>query len=105
MDEQNYYQVKNNNLKDVSFTLQEYSFQITLRQQWNDKRLSFKNRIFGMEGKQDVSAKTFFFRFSPRSRHNSLSSAENVTGRDTLHGNSRLRPRHTVKFWKNFGQF
>jgi len=29
----------------------EYSFQITLRQQWNDGRLSFKNRIFGMEDK------------------------------------------------------
>jgi len=29
----------------------EYSFQITLRQQWNDGRLSYKNRIFGMEDK------------------------------------------------------
>ena len=31
--------------------LQEYSFQITLRQQWNDGRLKFKDRIVGMEGK------------------------------------------------------
>merc|ERR1719158_1766585 len=29
----------------------EYSFQITLRQQWNDGRLSFKDKLFGMEDK------------------------------------------------------
>lgn len=29
----------------------EYSFQITLRQQWNDGRLSFKKKLFGMEDK------------------------------------------------------
>lgn len=31
--------------------LQEYSFQITLRQQWNDGRLSFRDKLYGMEGK------------------------------------------------------
>lgn len=29
----------------------EYSFQITLRQQWNDNRLQFKNKLLGMEDK------------------------------------------------------
>ena len=33
--------------------LQEYSFQITLRQQWNDNRLAFKNKLRdGMAGKR-----------------------------------------------------
>ena len=31
---------------------QEYSFQITMRQQWNDKRLNFKHRLKGqLKGK------------------------------------------------------
>ena len=34
------------------FFLQEYSFQITLRQQWNDVRLKFKDKLQkGHEGK------------------------------------------------------
>ena len=38
-------------------SLQEYSFQITLRQQWNDNRLAFKNKLTkaGMEGKTAVN--------------------------------------------------
>lgn len=36
------------NIDDVKM---EYSFQITLRQQWNDGRLQFKNRLYGMEDK------------------------------------------------------
>ena len=36
------------------FILQEYSFQITLRQQWNDGRLSFKDKLLGMEGKYNT---------------------------------------------------
>jgi len=34
--------------------LQEYSFQITLRQQWNDGRLSFKDKLLGMEGNYEM---------------------------------------------------
>ena len=47
--------------RNVIFLLQEYSFQITLRQQWNDGRLSFKNRIFGMEGKLKAQLKYYVF--------------------------------------------
>lgn len=34
-------------INDSFFTFQEYSFQITMRQQWNDKRLNFKNKLKG----------------------------------------------------------
>ena len=35
-------------LLDENFLMfQEYSFQITLRQQWNDKRLKFKEKLEG----------------------------------------------------------
>ena len=35
-------------LFDENFLMfQEYSFQITLRQQWNDKRLKFKEKLEG----------------------------------------------------------
>ena len=76
--------------RNVIFLLQEYSFQITLRQQWNDGRLSFKNRIFGMEGK--LKAQLKYYVFSSRNFFSFL--AKNVTGRDTLHGwsSSTLKP-------------
>ena len=39
--------------KRLLLVLQEYSFQITLRQQWNDNRLAFKNKLRdGMAGKR-----------------------------------------------------
>ena len=28
--------------------VQEYSFQITMRQQWNDKRLRYKDKLIGI---------------------------------------------------------
>ena len=31
----------------ILFVWQEYSFQITMRQQWNDKRLAYKERLQG----------------------------------------------------------
>ena len=34
-------------INDTFFTFQEYSFQITMRQQWNDKRLNFKSKLKG----------------------------------------------------------
>ena len=40
-------------LNALILVLQEYSFQITLRQQWNDNRLAFKNKLRdGMAGKR-----------------------------------------------------
>ena len=32
-------------IHDYILILQEYSFQITMRQQWNDKRLRYKERL------------------------------------------------------------
>ena len=36
-----------NKLDDCPLFDQEYSFQITMRQQWNDKRLAYKERLQG----------------------------------------------------------
>ena len=37
---------------------QEYSFQITMRQQWNDKRLAYKNRLnMVMAGKNRLTGR------------------------------------------------
>ena len=40
---------------------QEYSFQITLRQQWNDKRLRFKEKLegYGVEEGKKSQANSF----------------------------------------------
>lgn len=38
------------NLSLSLFASQEYSFQITLRQEWHDNRLGYTERIYGMEG-------------------------------------------------------
>ena len=48
----------------IIYITQEYSFQITMRQQWNDKRLNFKDRLKGhlkgKAGRLQITVLTFY---------------------------------------------
>ena len=42
-------------LQSNAFVFQEYSFQITLRQQWNDKRLRYQEKLPGFGVQEGIA--------------------------------------------------
>lgn len=67
----------------------EYSFQITLRQQWNDGRLSFKDKLFGMEASQPGFK-------SDKIRYLTMTDSTKVWMPDTFFRNEKIGRFHNI---------
>lgn len=67
----------------------EYSFQITLRQQWNDGRLSFKDKLLGMEALHNV-------KLTDKIKYLTMTDSTKVWMPDTFFRNEKIGRFHSI---------
>ena len=80
----------------ISLILQEYHFQITLRQNWNDKRLEFKQQL--AKGGQGKSLLSLFvkYKFSDKIKYLTMTDAKKVWMPDTFFRNEKIGRFHNI---------
>ena len=76
--------------------LQEYHFQITLRQNWNDKRLEFKQQL--ARGGQGTSFSFLFvkLKISDKIKYLTMTDAKKVWMPDTFFRNEKIGRFHNI---------
>lgn len=81
----------------ISLILQEYHFQITLRQNWNDKRLEFKQQLAkGGQGGTNLLSLFVKYKFSDKIKYLTMTDAKKVWMPDTFFRNEKIGRFHNI---------
>jgi hypothetical protein len=76
--------------------LQEYSFQITMRQQWNDKRLQYKDKLRGAMAGGSCQRSAGLISLSERIRYLTMTDSKKVWMPDTIFRNEKTGAFHNI---------